>query len=145
MTFRYIEPFRKWPVSYDGEAYEGSVQKQASREFGIYADRDTYSLPRKQLANEVKLTMVTPARVQDCRPEKLAGMSEQEKADAGSVGYGYRIEHLFRGAGTLTIDGKTREFRAVGSRIHRQSVRPIAAFRGRCWQSAVFPDGRAFR
>jgi hypothetical protein len=60
------------------------------------------------------------------------------------MGYGYRIEQLFRGEGTLTLDGTRRDFRAVGSRIHRQSVRPMAAFRGHCWQSAVFPDGRAF-
>jgi hypothetical protein len=144
MTFRCIEPFRKWTVSYDGQAYEGSVQQQISREFSVYADRGPYSFPRRPLAYEVELTMVTPAWVQDYRAERLAGMSEQQRADAGSMGYGYRIEQLFRGAGTLTIDGNSREFKAVGSRIHRQSVRPMAAFRGHCWQSAVFPDGRAF-
>jgi len=144
MTFRCIEPFRKWSVSYDGEAYEGSVRQQISREFGVYADSGPFNFPRKPLTYEVELTMVTPAWVQDYRPEKLAGMSEQEQVDAGLMGYGYRIEHLFRGEGTFTIDGKTREFKAVGSRIHRQSVRPLAAFRGHCWQSAVFPDGRAF-
>jgi hypothetical protein len=88
--------------------------------------------------------MATPAWVQDYRAEKLAGMSDKEKTDAGLMGYGYRIEQLFRGEGTLTLDGTRRDFRAVGSRIHRQSVRPMAAFRGHCWQSAVFPDGRAF-
>ena len=60
------------------------------------------------------------------------------------MGYGYRIEQLFRAEGTLRLDGRTRDFKGVGSRIHRQSVRPMAAFRGHCWQSAVFPDGRAF-
>jgi hypothetical protein len=71
-------------------------------------------------------------------------MTEQEKADAGSMGYGYRVEQMFRGEGTFTLDGGKRDFKAVGSRIHRQSVRPMAAFRGHCWQSAVFPDGSAF-
>src|SRR5258707_950302 len=84
--------------------------------------------------------LVVPAWVQDYRKEKLAGMSDREKADAGSMGYGYRIEQLFRAQGTLRVDGVTRDFKAVGSRIHRQSVRPMAAFRGHCWQSAVFPD-----
>jgi prepilin-type processing-associated H-X9-DG protein len=143
MAFRCIEPFRKWIVSYDGEAYEGSVQQQITREFGIYADAGPYDFPRKPVAYEAELTMVAPAWVQDYRPHVLAGMSERAKADAGSMGFGYRVEQMFRAKGTLTIDGKTREFKAVGSRIHRQSVRPMAAFRGHCWQSAVFPDGRA--
>jgi hypothetical protein len=115
-----------------------------SRGFSIYADAGPYSFPRTSVSYEVELTMAVPAWVQDYRTEKLAGMSDREKADAGSMGYGYRIEQLFRAAGTLRLDGVTRDFKAVGSRIHRQSVRPMAAFRGHCWQSAVFPDGRAF-
>jgi hypothetical protein len=144
IAFRCVEPFRKWVVSYDGEAYDGSVQQQIAREFSIYADAGPYSFPRAAVSYEVELTMVVPAWVQDYRTEKLAGMSDKEKADAGSMGYGYRIEQLFRAKGTLKLDGVTRDFKAVGSRIHRQSVRPMAAFRGHCWQSGVFPDGRAF-
>jgi hypothetical protein len=144
ISFRCVEPFRKWVVTYDGEAYEGSVQQQIARKFAIYADAGPYDFPRVPVSYEAELTMAAPAWVQDYRPEKLAGMSEQEKADAGSMGYGYRVEQLFRGEGTLTLDGRKRDFKAVGSRIHRQSVRPMAAFRGHCWQSAVFPDGSAF-
>jgi hypothetical protein len=144
ISFRCVEPFRKWVVSYDGEAFDGSVQRQIAREFGIYADGGPYSFARTPVAYEVELTMAVPAWVQDYRTEKLAGMSDREKADAGSMGYGYRIEQLFRAEGTLRLDGLTRDFKGVGSRIHRQSVRPMAAFRGHCWQSAVFPDGRAF-
>ncbi len=144
MSFRCVEPFRKWVVSYNGMAYDGSVQQQIARQFSVYADSGPYDFPRTPLSYQVELTMVTPAWVQDYRTEVLAGMSDKEKADAGSMGYGYRIEQLFRGEGNLTLDGVTRDFKAVGSRIHRQSVRPMAAFRGHCWQSAVFPDGRAF-
>jgi hypothetical protein len=144
VSFRCIEPFRKWAVSYSGEAYDGSVQQQIAREFAIYADAGPYNFPRTPVSYEVELTMAAPAWVQDYRAEKLAGMSEKEKADAGSMGYGYRIEQLFRGKGTLTLDGVMRNFSAVGSRIHRQSVRPMAEFRGHCWQSAIFPDGRGF-
>jgi hypothetical protein len=60
------------------------------------------------------------------------------------MGIGWRLEHCCRGEGALTLDGETRTFRLVGSRIKRQSVRPLNAFRGHCWQSALFPDGRAF-
>jgi len=115
-------------VSYDGEAYDGSVQQQIAREFSIYADSGPYSFPRTPVSYEVELTMVVPAWVQDYRTEKLAGMSDREKADAGSMGYGYRIEQLFRAKGTLKLDGMTRDFKAVGSRIHRQSVRPWRLF-----------------
>jgi hypothetical protein len=144
LVFRCVEPFRKWVVSYDGEAFDGSVQQQIAREFAVYADAGPYSFPRTAISYEVELTMAAPAWVQDYRTEKLAGMSDKERTDAGLMGYGYRIEQLFRGEGTLTLDGTRRHFKAVGSRIHRQSVRPMAAFRGHCWQSAVFPDGRAF-
>jgi hypothetical protein len=143
-SFRCIEPFRKWNVRYEGEAFEGSVQQQIAREFSVHADGGPYDLPRVPVSYEVELSMVAPAWVQDYRREKLVGMSEEEKTDAGLMGYGYRVEQLCRGEGTFTIDGKTRDFKALGSRIHRQSVRPMAEFRGHCWQSALFPDGRAF-
>lgn len=144
IAFRCVEPFRKWIVSYDGEAYAGSVQQQIAREFAVYADTGSYDFPRVPVSYEVELTMAAPAWVQDYRQEKLAGMTERQRADAGSMGYGYRIEQMFRAEGRLTLDGASRDFKAVGSRIHRQSVRPMAAFRGHCWQSAIFPDGRAF-
>jgi hypothetical protein len=144
LVFRCVEPFRKWVVSYDGEAFVGSIQQQIAREFAVYADAGPYSFQRTAISYAVELTMVTPAWVQDYRTEKLNSMSDKERVDAGLMGYGYRIEQLFRAEGTLTVDGARRDFKAVGSRIHRQSVRPMAAFRGHCWQSAVFPDGRAF-
>ncbi len=148
LKFRCIEPFRKWAVSFDGAAYDGAVEQQIRSEFAVYADGDrNHGLegrPRPPLSFEVEMTMVTPPWVQDYRPENLEGLSEKEKIDAGLMGFGYRIEHLFRGEGILRIDGQTRDFKALGSRIHRQSVRPMGEFRGHCWQSAVFPDGRAF-
>lgn len=148
LKFRCLEPFRKWAVSYEGEAYDGSVQEQIRHEFAVYADgnrdRGLDGRRRVRMSFDVELTMVTPAWIADYRPDKLAGMSAQERVDAGLMGFGYRIEHLFRGEGVLRIDGESREFKALGSRIHRQSVRPLGEFRGHCWQSAVFPDGRAF-
>ena len=142
--FTCLKPFRKWRIAYDGEAYAGSVQQQIARAFSIYADAGPYDYPRVPVAYDVEITMAAPAWVHDYRKEMLVGMSEQQRTDAGLMGYGYRIEQLFRGEGVLTVDGQARDFKAVGSRIHRQSVRPLAAFRGHCWQSCLFPDGRAF-
>jgi hypothetical protein len=148
LQFRCIEPFHKWAVSYEGAAWDGSVQEQIRHEFAAYADGDRNrgldGRRRATVAFDVELTMVTPAWVADYRPDKLEAMTEQERIDAGLMGFGYRVEHLFRGEGVLTVDGQSRDFRAMGSRIHRQSVRPMGEFRGHCWQSAVFPDGRAF-
>lgn len=145
IRFECLEPFRKWRVSFDDTACDGRVEDQIRGNFRVYADAPTDpALKRTPLKFDVELTMVTPAWTQDYRPAALAGMTEAERVDAGLMGYGWRIEHLFRGEGEIAIDGQTRSFRCLGSRIHRQSVRPMGAFRGHCWQSAVFPDGRAF-
>lgn len=143
-AFTCLEPFRRWHVQYVGEAYAGTSAQQIAHEFGIYADAGPYDHRRVPVAYDIELTMAAPAWVQDYRAELLAGMSEQQRSDAGLMGYGYRIEQLFRAGGTLTLDGVPRAFKAVGSRIHRQSVRPMAAFRGHCWQSCLLPDGRGF-
>jgi hypothetical protein len=136
LRFECIEPYRRWRVSYEGTPTDTTS-----------ADMLTNTLDPSQratLSYQVDVTMVTPCWVQDNTPEKLVGLSEREMDDARSMGLGYRMEHLFRGEGKLTIDGETREFKCVGNRIHRQSVRPLDGFRGHCWQAAVFPDGRAF-
>jgi hypothetical protein len=136
LAFRCIEPFRKWHVSWDGPAIDGTVEQQIANTL------DKGNLTPVKF--EVELTMVTPGWVQDLRPAAVAKMSPAEQVEAANMGIGWRIEHLFRGEGSLTIDGQTRDFRAIGSRIKRQSVRPLTGFRGHCWQSALFPDGRAF-
>ncbi len=136
LVFRCIEPFVKWSVTFDGTATDGTVSQQIAKTLDPNK--------RKPVRFEVELTMVTPGWVQDNSPEKVARMTATEAADAASMGIGWRIEHLFRAQGRLHIDGESRDFKAVGSRIKRQSVRPLQSFRGHCWQSAVFPDGRAF-
>ena len=136
VTFRCVEPFRTWTAHFDGSATDSHVDNQIARTVDLGK--------RTPLRFDVELTMVTPAWVQDNSPERVAQMSEAEAIEAANMGIGYRIEHLFRAEGRFEIDGQTRDFKAVGSRIHRQSVRPMAGFRGHCWQSAVFPDGRAF-
>ena len=145
LRFECIEPFRKWRVSLDDTVYESRIEEQIRGNFRVFCDSEIDpSLKRTPVKWDVELTMVTPGWTQDYRPEKLEGLSELEKVDAGLMGYGWRVEHLFRGEGELTIDGQSRSFNCVGNRIHRQGVRPMGAFRGHCWQAAVFPDGRAF-
>jgi len=134
LTFRCIEPFRRWTMIYDGSALEGTVQEQIDRTYG---KRGT-----KPIRLQVEMTMVTPAWVQETRIDP--NMSEIDKANAAAMGLGYRFEHHFRAVGTYEIDGRTHAFKGTGTRIHRQSVRRLEGFFGHCWLSAVFPDGSAF-
>ncbi len=136
LTFECIVPYRHWKVRYEGNPIDTTSADIAAGT--VDKSRTT------PLRYEVDLTMVAPAWVQDNTSEALARMSERERSDAGLMGFGYRMEQQFRGTGTLWIDGTERKFNCLGNRIHRQSVRPLEAFRGHCWQAAVFPDGRAF-
>lgn len=136
IAFTCLNPFRKWRMTYDGTAVDGTVEQQ------IHKTLDPNK--RTPVRFDVELEMVTPAWVQDLSPEKVAKMSEADATDAASMGIGWRFEHLFRARGVFHIDGQDRTFKGVGLRIKRQSVRPLGGFRGHCWQSAVFPDGRAF-
>lgn len=145
LQFRCVEPFRKWAVSFEGTTYESTIEEQIRGNFRVYCDSEIDpALKRTPAKWQVELENVTPGWTQDYRPDKLEGMSEGDLIDAGLMGYGWRVEHCFRGEGELTIDGATRGFRCVGNRIHRQGTRPMGAFRGHCWQAAVLPDGRAF-
>jgi hypothetical protein len=136
LAFRVVEPYRKWVVSYDGEATDSSTELMI---------RDQFETGKRTVVKfEIEIVMAAPAWVQDNTPEKVAQMSEQEKIDAGLMGYGFRKEQLCSGEGWIEVDGKRRAVKGTGNRVHRQSVRPMGEFRGHCWQAAVFPDGRGF-
>lgn len=134
LLFRCIEPFRRWTIDYDGDAIDGTVQQMIG---GGYGRKGT-----SRIRLHAEMEMVTPAWVQEYAITE--GMSQQEKENAAAMGLGHRVEHHFRATGTLEIDGGSRDFRANGTRIHRQSVRRLEGFYGHCWLSALFPDGRAF-
>lgn len=134
LTFRCIKPFRRWTMTYDGSALEGTVLEQINRTYGKRGS--------KPIKLHVDMTMVTPAWVQETGLD--SNMSQIEKDNAAAMGLGYRFEHHLRAVGTYEIDGKTYEFKGVGTRIHRQSIRRLEGFFGHVWLSAVFPDGSAF-
>lgn len=136
LAFRCVEPFRKWRASWDGMAADGDVREQISNKFDM-----TKRIPVKF---ELELEVAGPGWVQDLTPEAVAKMAPDDAIEAANMGIGWRIEQLVRGTGRFEVDGGAREFKAVGLRIKRQSVRPLAGFRGHCWQSALFPDGSGF-
>jgi hypothetical protein len=57
---------------------------------------------------------------------------------------GPRYEQLCRMTGTVRLGGEERSFEGSGLRIRRYGVRDTAGFWGHCWQTALFPSGRAF-
>ena len=136
VTFQCLDPFRRWSLTFDGPAVDSHVNQQ------IHRTLDPNRRTHVQLA--VEMDMAAPAWVQQTSPDDLAAMKNTDAAEAGFMGIGYRFEQLFRARGTFTVDGRTHAFKGTGLRIHRQSVRPLEGFRGHCWQSALFPDGRAF-
>lgn len=136
LTFRCLDPFRHWSMTFDGSGVGGTVDQQ------IGGTLDPSAVVPVRI--DLDLEMVTPAWVHDHSADRVAEMSDEERAEAQSMGFGWRLEHMFRGKGRLEVEGVVREFAAIGSRIKRQSVRPLTNFRGHCWQAALFPDGRAF-
>ena len=136
LVFQCIEPFKRWTASFDGDAADGHVADQ----IGGTLDQTRRSTVRMQ----IEMVMATPAWVQENTSLDLPKLSEAARADAESMGIGYRFEHLFRAHGSLEVDGVSRTFRGTGLRIHRQSARPLGGFRGHCWQSCLFPGGNAF-
>lgn len=136
LTFELIEPFKRWRVLFDGDAAQGETAQQIAGTF------DTTK--RVPVRLEVELEVRTPGWVHDFPADKVAQMSATDAADAASMGLGWRIEQWCRAEGRLTVGGETRAFTGTASRVKRQSVRPLNGFRGHVWQSALFPDGRAF-
>jgi hypothetical protein len=134
LTVRCIQPFRRWTMTYEGAALDGTVQEQIDRSHGKRG--------AKHIRLRVDMVMVTPAWVQETSIDP--NMSDIQKDNAAAMGLGYRFEHHLRAAGTYEIDGRTYAFKGVGTRIHRQSIRRLEGFYGHCWLSAVFPDGSAF-
>jgi hypothetical protein len=137
LTFRCLEPFRLWEVSFDGMVCDTHVSHQIAGT----VDRSR----RIPLRYEFRLTMATPPNVQDISPQRFFSWSKGKQRDAVSVGLGLRFEQLMRGEGELEVDGVRRKFRVVGNRVKRRSVRTDGLMlRGHIWQAAVFPDGSAF-
>lgn len=127
VTFQCIEPFRRWTARFDGTAADGHVSEQIARTLDPQK--------RSPLIFEIDMEMAVPPWGQ---------IVSGDDAEAGFMGVGYRFEQLFRARGTVELDGERREISGTGLRIHRQSVRQLEGFTGHCWQSALFPDGRAF-
>lgn len=135
VEFRMGEPFKTWTMTFSGDALDTTVYAQL-------ASRPS-TRPRVPVEITVDLTMVVPPWIQGEMGEKAKELMANGSAEALAMG-GNRYEQLFRATGTFRAGDEEFDFTASGLRIHRQGVRDTGDFRGHCWQSAVFPSGKAF-
>jgi hypothetical protein len=133
LAFRCIEPFDTWTMTYDGKAVQtSSADLVAGKKGGPLVDIQFY----------VEAKMTVPPWVQGALQADAA--TQLKTSVEGDLMGGPRYEQLYRASGSVTVDGLTQQFTGSGLRIRRQGVRKLAGFWGHCWQSAVFPSGKAF-
>lgn len=133
LAFTCVKPFGAWTMTFDGKAVQTtSADLAAGRKDGPLVD----------LRFEVEATMAVPPWVQGALQADAA--SALETSVEGDLMGGDRYEQLFRAAGTVRVAGEEHAFTGTGLRIRRQGVRRLEGFWGHCWQSALFPGGRAF-
>ena len=133
LTFEVVEPLRRWIMTFDGPARDTTVQEQM---------RGVVSGPARQVRIRFEAEMAAPPWT----PGEDRARSGDKTTDLafGAVG-GHRHEQLFRCKGTFGVEGEPElSFEGTGLRIRRSGVRRLGEFPGHCWQSALFPSGKAF-
>jgi hypothetical protein len=134
LAFRCVTPFQRWTASFDGTASETTAQDLIDR---TVAD----DAPQVDISFEIEMTMAVPPWVPgSLLPEAGAILNGGDQGDFMSP----RYEQLFNARGTLVIGGERIEFTGKGLRIRRSGYRKFEGFWGHCWQSALFPSGKAF-
>jgi hypothetical protein len=133
LVFRCVEPFTVWTAEFDGTATETSADAL------IAGDHDGRSV---DLAFTVEATMAVPPWVQGTLFPEAAEMLAT--SIEGKLMGGPRYEQLFRATGAVRVGNEEHTFTGSGLRIRRQGIRDVTEFWGHCWQSALFPSGRAF-
>jgi hypothetical protein len=133
LAFRCVEPFRIWTAEFDGTATETSTEALIA---GDPAGPDV------DLTFTVEASMAVPPWIQGTLFPEAAEMLAT--SIEGKLMGGPRYEQLFRATGSVRVDGEEHAFTGSGLRIRRQGIRDVTEFWGHCWQSALFPSGRAF-
>lgn len=133
LSFHCLEPFQRWEVSFDGRASTSSAEDQIA----ACTNRSTAGSSRADVPVRFRIDarMAAPPWVQgSLDPDGQFIVGER------------RFEQLFVAEGTIAIDGDERPFHGGGLRIHRKGGgrSDYSDWYGHCWQSTLFPSGRAF-
>jgi hypothetical protein len=133
---RCVDPFRRWIASYEGEAIDTTVDDQWNN-----------TVDRSRVVDvelHVEMEMAVPPWIQGTMGEAAKELLSGDHVEAAFMG-GWRFEQLFRGTGSFRVGSEAEQsFGCTGLRIFRQGVRDTTGFWGHCWQSALFPSGKAF-
>ncbi len=133
LAFRCARAFDTWILDFDGQAVQTSSAALVS------GDTDGSLV---DLAFHVETTMAVPPWIQGTM---RADADESLRTSiVGDLMGGPRYEQLFTATGSLRVGGAEHTFTGTGLRIRRQGVRRLEGFWGHCWQSALFPSGKAF-
>jgi hypothetical protein len=135
LSFDCIEPFRRYRAQFDGDAMSGTFDEAARP--GFKSDK------REPLKFVIDCETAVPPWVQGTMSTDAAKRMAEKTVEGEFMG-GERLEQLCRVSGKITFGGKERDFKGGALRIRRRGVRKITGFWGHCWQSAVFPSGKAF-
>ncbi|QZT64309.1 hypothetical protein [Mycolicibacterium austroafricanum] len=133
LAFTCVREFDTWTMAFDGTLVQTSSQD-------LVEGRKTG--PPVDVRFEVRATAAVPPWVQGALQADAA--SSLQSSITGDLMGGPRYEQLFRAAGSLDVGAERHDFTGTGLRIKRQGVRKLEGFWGHCWQSALFPSGRAF-
>jgi hypothetical protein len=140
LEFRCVEPFRLWTASFQGTAVETSSSALMVGNYGG---------PLVDVQMHLEATMAVPpwsmgSLSTEGATAYAAWEAAKERIGDSSIENGFRYEQLFRASGALQIRNDEYRFNGSGLRIRRQGIRKLTGFSGHCWQSALFPSGKAF-
>jgi hypothetical protein len=134
LRFRCVDPFRRWTTSFKGSAAETTTRDLIK---GDWPTEDS----GQDVEFDIEMNMAAPPWVPGTLLKEAGAI-----LNSGVEGefMSPRYEQLCRVKGTLRVGDERRSFTGNGLRIRRQGVRKLEGFWGHCWQSAIFPSGRAF-
>ena len=135
LRFRCVRPFEQWTASFRGPAPELSAAHLIENPSDVPAEA-----PIREVEFEIEMNMAVPPWMPGTLVADAGAALEGEQGEFMSP----RYEQLFRTTGSLRVGDDRYEFTGTGLRIRRQGYRKFEGFWGHCWQSALFPSGRAF-
>ena len=134
LRFQCVTPFKTWIVSFKDRVPQITVTD-------LIKNSIPNRPPMQEVEFDIEMTMVVPPWI----PGSL--LAEAGKTLSSGVEGEFmspRYEQLFRAKGSMRIGNRHFAADGNGLRIRRQGIRKFEGFWGHCWQSAVFPSGKAF-
>ena len=133
MRFECLAPFERWNVRFGPHPVPDRTAQQL-------IDDDLSGTRTAQVAFDIDFMPAVPPMISGTLTAASRAMMSGEQGSFISP----RFEQLCRAEGWLEVDGQRRDFKGQVLRIKRQGVRKFEGFWGHCWQSALFPSGKAF-